>query len=158
VMSLLVLVPLLWEFSSFSETPIPLAPTIARNEIWLALSIPIAITAFMLATAFAPWRAQAPFATRWVRKLGDISYGIYLIHFPVILILPAVLIAIGLTGVSSSFWILTPIAVALSVGYGYLSGHYLEQPIRRWAHRFGRRAGTGTDEVPESLAQPASTR
>ena len=37
-------------------------------------------------------------------------------------------------------WILA--VVPASVLYGYLSARYVEQPIRRWARRFGRRQTT----------------
>jgi peptidoglycan/LPS O-acetylase OafA/YrhL len=46
----------------------------------------------------------------------------------------------------------------LAVAYGYLSGRFLEQPIRRWAHRFGRRAQIGNRAALDSSSQPASAR
>jgi peptidoglycan/LPS O-acetylase OafA/YrhL len=153
VMSLLALIPLLWKFSTFGNV----LPAVVRNEILLTLAIPTAIAAFMLATALAPWRAQAPFAVPVVRRLGDISYGIYLIHFPVILILPATVAALGLGGATNP-WILSSLALTLAVAYGYLSGRFLEQPIRRWAHRFGRRAQIGNRAALDSSSQPASAR
>ena len=140
--ALLALVPLLYQFGTFAETGNPLAPTIARTDILLTLAIPAAIAAFMLATALAPRRLQAPFAAPRVRRLGDISYGIYLIHFPAILFVGALIGTSdsGLADALTHFWILALIVIVISVAYGYLSGRYLEQPIRRWAHRFGRRA------------------
>ena len=41
--------------------------------------------------------------------------------------------------------VLTALVVPASVLYGYLSARFLEQPIRRWARRYGR-------TVPEEAA------
>ena len=144
-LSLLGLVPLLYEFGTHAQTGNPLAAAVARGDILLTLAIPTLIATFMLATALSTGRRQAPFAHPRVRALGDISYGTYLIHFPVILFLGALFNSDTL----QSFWVLSPIALAISVGYGYLSARLLEQPIRRWARRFGRR---GERPAPEAAA------
>jgi hypothetical protein len=34
---------------------------------------------------------------------------------------------------------LTAIVVPTAILYGYLSARFLEQPIRRWARKYGRR-------------------
>ncbi|MGV7219646.1 acyltransferase family protein [Bradyrhizobium sp. UFLA05-112] len=77
--------------------------------------------------------AILPWAPAWIVKLGDISYGIYLIHWPVL----------GLMG-SAAFRLLpnpelgelwrwqTFLGVCL---LAQLSWTYLERPINRWAHR-----------------------
>ena len=131
-------------FGRFALDGSPLAPTKARQEILLTLAIPLSLSAFMLATAFVPRRLQMPFALPAARSLGDISYGVYLIHLPLILLYGTLVLKLpdGASDVLTSFWVAAPLLLALTIGYGYLSGRYLEQPIRRWAHRFGRRART----------------
>jgi len=47
-------------------------------------------------------------------------------------------------GSLGTFLALAAIVLPLTVLYGYVSGRYLEQPIRRWAHRFGRRGQAAT--------------
>jgi peptidoglycan/LPS O-acetylase OafA/YrhL len=101
----------------------------------------------MVATALGPMRWQRPFAHPFARWLGDISYGMYLIHFVIITYAVRLLFtpSTGLPGVAQgdgsfgTFVALAALVLPLTVLYGYISGRYLEQPIRRWAQRFGRR-------------------
>ena len=111
---------------------------LARRDLLLTIAFPTALALFMLSTTLVSERRQMPFAWRSSRALGDISYGIYLIHFPMIFfvlaLLPSMADSIG------SFWTLAIVALPASVLYGWASARFLEQPIRRWAHRFGRQA------------------
>lgn len=116
-------------------------PGVARASVWLTLAIPLALAALMLATAFAPPRAQFPLAHPAARWFGDISYGVYLIHYPVILFYVALAKrAFGADTFMIDFWVAAPLTLAGSIAFGYLSARLVEQPIRRWAHRFGARA------------------
>lgn len=154
-LSALALIPLFYLFGLFAREAAALAPTQARGEILLTLAIPLALTTFMLATALAPPRMQIPFALPFARSLGDISYGAYLMHFPLILFYVALVASLpeGAFDVLTSIWVGGPIVLAASIGYGYLSGIYLERPIRRWAHRYGRRART-TRAAVEAPTRP----
>jgi peptidoglycan/LPS O-acetylase OafA/YrhL len=79
------------------------------------------------------------FCMRWLRGLGTISYGLYMVH-------PAVLIL-----VYSNFGYEQPrinraldvipmfLAVALSVGVAYLSWNYFESKLLRFGHRVSSR-------------------
>jgi peptidoglycan/LPS O-acetylase OafA/YrhL len=101
----------------------------------------------MIATALGRTRWQWPFSHPRARRLGDISYGIFLIHLVVITYAVRLLFEhstaspgiVNANGSLGTFVALAAIVLPLSVGYGYVSGRFLEQPIRRWAHRFGRR-------------------
>src|SRR5205807_9166903 len=78
-----------------------------------------------------PAWSQHPFASRATRRLGDISYGIYLFHLP--------LIGLALTtlhfptGSNVDVALMTLFVVPLAIGCGYLSWRFVEQPARRWA-------------------------
>jgi peptidoglycan/LPS O-acetylase OafA/YrhL len=82
---------------------------------------------------------QLPFAHPLARRLGDISYGVFLIHLVIAWTILTVLSPVH-DGSAWSFVVWTLMVVPASLAYGYLSARFLEQPIRRWAHRFGRRA------------------
>jgi peptidoglycan/LPS O-acetylase OafA/YrhL len=121
----------------------------ARYSPFVAMGFTGSLTTLMVATALGRMRWQRPFAHPFARRLGDISYGMYLIHF--VIITYAVRLLFGhppipggpqLTegdGSLGTFVALAALVLPLTVLYGYVSGRYLEQPIRRWAHRFGRR-------------------
>jgi peptidoglycan/LPS O-acetylase OafA/YrhL len=122
----------------------------ARRSPVIALGFTGSLATLMVATALGPMRWQRPFAHPFARWLGDISYGMYLIHY-VIIVYAGHLLFNSSADVSGSihpgsgsfatFVGLAAVVLPLTVLYGYVSGHYLEQPIRRWAQRFGRRHG-----------------
>lgn len=152
--SLVVLAVCAYLFGKFAVGNVLLAPTRARQDILLTLVLPAALAVFILATCLAPRRLQMPFALPVARSLGDVSYGIYLIHLPLILLAGAFFFPaaphIGPLGGSLA---LALMVVPVAVLYGYLSARWVEQPIRRWAHRFGRR-GQATANEPQRTAAP----
>ncbi len=100
------------------------------------------MAAFMLLTALArPWQ-QAVFANRLTRWAADVSYGVYLIHFAVL----SLLMVLWMPPIGAGwkpFLIWSAVTLTASFAYGYISARFLENPIRRWAHRFGGRAQIG---------------
>lgn len=162
LLSLIVLGFCAYLFGRFAVGNTLLAPTRARQDVLLTLVLPAAMTVFILATCFAPRLLQMPFALPAARSLGDVSYGIYLIHLPVILFVTALYFPeapqIGPLGGTLALAIVVLPVVVL---YGYLSAHLLEQPIRRWAHRFGRRGqapATTMETKPATTATSGSGR
>jgi len=96
---------------------------------------------------------QFPFAHPFARRLGDISYGVFLIHLVIAWTL-VVLFSPPHDGNLWSFLLWTAMVVPASLAYGYLSARFLEQPIRRWAHRFGQRAQAAPATGPAVPAGP----
>jgi peptidoglycan/LPS O-acetylase OafA/YrhL len=147
----------------------PGASLVAQNSPIIALGFTASLTTLMVATALGRKRWQRPFAHPLARRLGDMSYGIYLIHLVVITYavrllfehspeipgqIPAEYQVVDANGSLVTFVALAVVVLPLSVGYGYLSGRYLEQPIRRWAQRFGRRAQFVPASQPTAKASP----
>jgi peptidoglycan/LPS O-acetylase OafA/YrhL len=132
------------------DNPDPLIAIIARQNLFVGLGYTAALATLMLAIALGPRWLQAPFANRLARKLGDISYGVYLIHSVFIFVVIAEINPIR-DGSFEAFALWTALVLPASILYGYLSARFLEQPIRRWARRFGRRAQSGGGQ-----AQPAT--
>ncbi|MDX6582902.1 MAG: hypothetical protein QOI10_2086 [Solirubrobacterales bacterium] len=114
--------------------PNVLAGLFARQSLAVALCLPLTVATAMVAVALSPPRAQAVFANRPLRSLGDISYGVYLIHLAVIAVIVSEL-SLPRTGSVGAFAAWLAIVVPVSLGYAYLSATLLERPLRRWARR-----------------------
>jgi peptidoglycan/LPS O-acetylase OafA/YrhL len=123
---------------------------LARQSPSVSIAYTASLATTMVALALASPRLQLPFAHPLARKLGDISYGIYLIQVPLLWILVFHAPGLPVDGSLRSLAIWTALVVPASVLYGYLSARFIEQPIRRWAHRFGRQAQAkdGKGRVP----------
>jgi peptidoglycan/LPS O-acetylase OafA/YrhL len=127
-----------------------------------------ALAVFMLALSFVGGRTQTLLARRGVRVLADISYGIYLIHAILLWTISRELTPphgdlLAKDGSLRSFLILAALVLPVSVAYGYLSARFVEQPIRRAAHRYGRRAqarraAATQDPAAAPLASAAGAR
>ncbi len=142
---------------------------VARRSPLLAIGFSGALAAAMVAVSLAPRSVQLPFSNTYARRLGDISYGIFLVHMIVVTFAVHALgttrlggafdvaVAQGLLvtgdGTVREFLVLTAIVVPISVAYGWASARYVEQPIRRWARRYGRRVS-----VPPAGPEPDSSR
>jgi peptidoglycan/LPS O-acetylase OafA/YrhL len=125
----------------------PFEGLFARESIVVTLGYPLALGAVLLGFSLIPARAQWPCAAPAIRWIGDISYAIYLIHFAVIFF---ALHEFSLPGDGSVFAVLAWCALVypVSIVYAYFSARLLERPVRRWAHRFGRRAQAPAETVP----------
>ncbi|MGA8928035.1 MAG: acyltransferase [Solirubrobacterales bacterium] len=125
----------------------------AQRNIPLFLAYIGSIAAAMLALSLSGLRS--PFASPLARKLGDLSYGVFLIQIPVLWALLE-WTNVPHDGSIGALLVLAAIVVPACIAYGYLSARFLEQPIRRWARRFGRRAeGRGP---PERSPRAASAK
>lgn len=116
------------------------APTtagIGRRAPLVTMGFTLSLTTLILATAFARPVQQILWSNRVIRWMADVSYGTYLAHFVVMTYL-LVAFAPPQTGTVADFLMWFALAVPIAVLYGYLSARFLERPIRRWAHRYGR--------------------
>ncbi len=117
----------------------PFTATLARQTLLIGLGYSAAVATFMLATALAPARRQLPFSAALSRRLGDISYGVYLSHFAIAAYVAELLSPVN-DGSLGAFALWSAIVFPLALSYGYLSARYVEVPIRTWARAHGRRA------------------
>jgi peptidoglycan/LPS O-acetylase OafA/YrhL len=121
-----------------------------RQSLLITLGSPVALTAILVCFALMPARLQLPCSVPPIRWLGDVSYGIFLIHFAVIwLLLEGSSLAADGRFETTLVW--CAIVYPVSIAYAYLSARFLERPVRRWAHRFGRRAEA--EPAPGGAAQ-----
>jgi peptidoglycan/LPS O-acetylase OafA/YrhL len=116
----------------------------AHESLAVTFGYPAALVTTMVALALSPAWMQWPVANGGIRRIADISYGVYLIHFAVIFFaLREFSLPHDRTLWAVVVWAL--IVFPVSIAYGYLSARFLELPIRRWAHRFGRREQAAAD-------------
>jgi len=111
---------------------------LTREPVVWSMVFSLSLACLMLAITFVPAGWQRPFTARRVRKLGDISYGIYLSHF-VFITMFVWAFDLSSGGSLGDLLVLSALVVPPSVLYGYLSARFLEQPIRLWARKYGRR-------------------
>jgi peptidoglycan/LPS O-acetylase OafA/YrhL len=76
-----------------------------------------------------------------LRWIGDRSYGLYLWHWPVFLLVVAALPSMSRQGVEG--WLLGGIAAAITLAAAALSYQFIEQPIRRRGFRAAWNTFTG---------------
>jgi peptidoglycan/LPS O-acetylase OafA/YrhL len=110
----------------------------------------------LLATSLAPSWAQAPFTNRTLRKLGDMSYGIYLWHLPLVHFALTTL-KFPADATPGAFFGLLAFVLPMTLAAAWLSLRFVEQPIRRWAVRRSRKLEIERSSVSPSslLIQPA---
>ena len=105
----------------------------ARQSLWLAVAVPAAFGALVLAAAStrARWADNPP--ARW---LGKVSFGVFLFHFMVMLFC---LNTLGFgRGTNADFVALLVAGVAGSLAAGWLSWKLIEHPARSWVRRSSR--------------------
>ena len=136
------------------DNPFPLPALIARESWALNLGYSASLSVLMVSLALAPRRMQFPFALPVARRLGDISYGVYLIHTVVMFVILSEL-SLPTDGSFGAVVAWFALVVPVSLVYGYLSARFFEQPIRRWARRYGRR--TGQPAVPAGAHQASES-
>ncbi len=91
--------------------------------------VAVATAAVIASVALVPTGAVArTLSVRPVRYVGSISYGLYLWHWPIFVVLDHA--RTGLEG-----WPLFVVRLAVSFGVAVVSYHFLEMPIRRGALR-----------------------
>jgi peptidoglycan/LPS O-acetylase OafA/YrhL len=65
--------------------------------------------------------------------VGTVSYVIYLIHIPVYVATRSALLRMGLLGISP--WVISSLALGLTIALASMSWHYFESPILTWKDR-----------------------
>jgi peptidoglycan/LPS O-acetylase OafA/YrhL len=101
---------------------------VLSTGLWLPLGPPVlaVFVVFLGAVLDSGWPSR-------VGTQNDLSYGVYLYHFPVI----QLLVGLGLASstVAGNLLVLTPAALLLTVPLAAASWHLVEAPAQRYARR-----------------------
>ena len=121
--------------------------TLPHDNAFLALaeSFDAFFLAWLLVAALTGVTGRYSLILGWspLVYLGRISYGVYVYHVFIIVLLSPYLIANGLDVVTRSL-----VLLAVTLAFSALSWHWLEQPIIAWKNRLG-------EAKPKSSSAPA---
>lgn len=125
-----------------SELNVPFSGSAARLDTWLGVAYTASRAVLIAAVALGPLWLQRPFTIRPVAKLAPLSYGLYLIHFPVAVFVCSLLLELPSGGTAADVVVWSGVVIPVSLAYAYLSARFVEQPARSWWKRqvAGRRA------------------
>lgn len=118
--------------------------TLPENNVFLALteSVDAVFLAWALSAALTAGQGRYTRLLSWspLVYLGKISYGVYVYHVFIIVIVSPFLVRLGFT---EDHFALGRIAIllALTVAMASLSWHYLEQPFLNWKKALASRPG-----------------
>ncbi len=130
-----ILPPLLLAFA------IGFLPLLQIQEQTLSNHIPFAALA-AFAVALAAVDAGSPLAWIWLRRLGEVSYSLYLVHFSVLAVSLHVSLWLLPEGGLATMLCHFALTVALGVPLAWLGHRFVEQPGMAWmARRLRARAG-----------------
>lgn len=103
-----------------------------RDNAALMALLPFAFAAAICGMALAPAAMRRPLEIAPLRWVGMVSYGVFLVHYPVLL-LGRTSLNILHDGSSEAFLALSAFALPVSLLLGWLSWVAVEQPARRLA-------------------------
>jgi peptidoglycan/LPS O-acetylase OafA/YrhL len=109
--------------------------TLPEGNVWLALveSVDAVFLAWILAASLTGMNQRYARMLSWTPLvyLGKISYGIYVYHVFIIVLVSPLLVPYGLTEEHNAFGRIA-ILLALTLAASSLSWHWLEQPFLAW--------------------------
>jgi peptidoglycan/LPS O-acetylase OafA/YrhL len=95
-------------------------------------ALPLLFGGLVLGIALAPERLRAVLSWAPLRWVGTVSYGVFLVHYPLLLFARTTL-DFEHDGSREAFVALTAFAVPASLLVGWLSWIAVERPARAWA-------------------------
>jgi peptidoglycan/LPS O-acetylase OafA/YrhL len=117
----------------------------AQRSVATMLAVPLLFAVLTGAAALAAPAVQWPLANPVSRWLGDVSYGVFLLHFMVIE-LAVHSLDFPHDGSGSAFVKLFAFAIPVTLALAWVSWILLERPIRRWARSA---ADVGREVAPD---------
>ncbi len=131
--------------------------TLPENNLFLALTetVDAVFLAWALAAALVGGTGRYIRLLSWspLVYLGRISYGIYVYHVFVIILISPLLVRYGVTDTHLSF-LRIGILLVLTVAVSALSWHYMEQPFLAWRNQARAASGRKAERPQEEVVSP----
>lgn len=134
------------------EPPVP--SRLFQDPAAVRLLLPLVLLVFVVAAALSPAWAQRPLTNRPLSWLAEISYSVYLYHFPIIFF---GIFTIGISRDGSFPWLWMAVVLPSVIAIGALSYFLVELPARSYGRRVARRVARSERSEPASHA-PARVR
>jgi len=129
--------------------------TLPEDNVWLALteSVDAVFLAWVLAASVTGMKGRYAQILSWAPLVyvGKISYGIYVYHVFIIVLVSPLLAAYGMSEDHNVFGRIA-ILLALTLAMSSLSWHWLEQPFLAWKNAMS----SGQKRMPKEAEEPAS--
>jgi peptidoglycan/LPS O-acetylase OafA/YrhL len=126
--------------------------TLPEGNIWLALteSVDAVFLAWALAASIHGMKGRYARLLSWAPLvyLGKISYGIYVYHVFIIVLVSPLLVPLGMSEDHNAFGRIA-ILLALTLAASSLSWHWLEQPFLAWKNAMA----SGRRRIPETTRE-----
>jgi peptidoglycan/LPS O-acetylase OafA/YrhL len=155
--------------SSYDAGLFALTVGVAIVALWLQprIRLEVALATALVLPLAANWRTPAQALGQWMRRLADSSFGTFLTHYGVIVIVSAMWEILGLHGTQTAMGVMV-MAWVLSLGIGLAFHRWVEQPLAQWLQQRVKRSGdvphanvpshNATHSTPTSMPWPPSTR
>ena len=117
----------------------PFVAGYARGEPLISVGSSASRAVLMATVALGPAWLQRPFANRPARRLGELSYSLYLIHVA-LGIYAASLLGLPTNGTVGDVALWFAVVVPASLAYAWVAVRLVERPVRRWAAKHDARA------------------
>ena len=136
--------------------------TLPENTVWLALTetIDAIFLAWVLASALTGMNQRYARLLSWAPLvyLGKISYGIYVYHVFIIILVSPLLVPYGLTEDHNSYGRIA-VLLGLTLAISSLSWHWMEQPFLAWKKSMasGQKRIPAPERAPRDIPFAAQT-
>jgi peptidoglycan/LPS O-acetylase OafA/YrhL len=116
----------------------PTAGNLTRTETFLTMAYTLSRGVLMAAIVLGPVWVRAPFASRRVGSLAELSYSVYLIHLVIAIYLCETWLSLPSDGSIGTVALWIGLVLPASLIYALVMRRYVERPSRAWARRATR--------------------
>jgi peptidoglycan/LPS O-acetylase OafA/YrhL len=130
----------------------------ARGDELLGLAYSSSRALLLTAILIGPLWLQRPFAARGPRKLGQLSYGLYLIHLPVATVVGVLVLELPTDGSLEAAALWLAVVISVSLVYAELTRRWMERPLVDAVMRRRRAAAAPIESPPRAREEPGNPR